>query len=206
MLNNKLLNKDKLLNQKKKYLFLIIIMLIGFISSIIFLLFIEKDDKILLNKEINNFFLNVKNNNLNLLSTFLNSSISNVLTIIIIGLIGVSIIGLPFILFFLFFKSFVCGFSIVSIIANYGFKGILLSLAYIFPHHLILLLIWLLLSYYAVSFSIKLVKYLIFKNNINLRLHFIKYLKICAICIIVSILCSLSETFITPYFIKLFIF
>lgn len=206
MLKNKMLNKDKLLNQKKKYLFLIIIMLVGFISSIIFLLFIGKNDKTVLTKEINNFFLNIKNNNLNLMSTFFNSIISNISTIIIVGLIGVSIIGLPFILFFLFFKSFVFGFSIVSIISNYGFKGILLSFAYIFPHNLILLLIWLLLSYYAVSFSIRLAKYLIFKNNINLRAYFIKYLKVCGLCIIVSLLCSLFEAFISPYFIKLFIF
>lgn len=203
---SKQIKKDKLLLQKRKYLFLLIIMLIGFISGILFLFFISKEDTSLLSKELNNFFSNIKNNELNFTNTLINSISSNMLSLVIIWLLGISIIGIPFILFFLFFKSFVLGFSIISILSNYGFKGILLSISYIFPHQLIYLIIWLLLTYYAFSFSIKLVKILFFKKNINIREYFLKYLKIAGISLITLIICSLFETYITPHFINLFIF
>lgn len=200
------IKKDKLLSQKKKYFFLIIIMLAGILSGIVFLFFIGKDDKTLLMKEINTFFTNIKENNLNVVNTLINSITSNLLSISLIWLLGISIIGIPFIIFFLFFKSFVFSFSISSIIAKYGFKGILLALSYIFPHQLIYLVIWLLLSFYALSFSFKLIRLLFFKKNINIRECFLKYLKIGCICIITSIICSLFETYISPHFINLFIF
>lgn len=204
-LTNKI-KKDKLLNQKKKYLFLMIIMLAGILSSIIFLFLISKEDKTVLMQEINTFFANIKGNNLNTVNTFINSISSNLLSISLIWLLGISIIGIPFIIFFLFFKSFVFGFSIASIIAKYGLKGILLAFSYIFPHQLIYLVIWLLLSFYALSFSFKLIRLLFLKKNINIRDHFLKYLKIGGICVITAILCSLFETYISPHFINLFIF
>lgn len=204
-LTNKI-KKDKLLNQKKKYLFLMIIMLAGILSSIIFLFLISKEDKTVLMQEINTFFANIKENNLNIVNTFINSISSNLLSISLIWLLGISIIGIPFIIFFLFFKSFVFGFSIASIIAKYGLKGILLAFSYIFPHQLIYLVIWLLLSFYALSFSFKLIRLLFLKKNINIRDHFLKYLKIGGICVITAILCSLFETYISPHFINLFIF
>ncbi len=203
---SKQIKKDKLLLQKRKYLFLLIIMLIGFISGILFLFFISREDTSLLSKELNTFFSNIKNNELNFTNTLINSISSNMLSLVIIWLLGISIIGIPFILFFLFFKSFVLGFSIISILSNYGFKGILLSISYIFPHQLIYLIIWLLLTYYAFSFSIKLVKILFFKKNINIREYFLKYLKIGGISLVTLIICSLFETYITPHFINLFIF
>lgn len=204
-LNNKI-TKDKLLNQKKKYLFLIIIMLIGLISGIFFLFFIDESDKNILISEIDNFFINIKDNNLNTLNTIINSISSNILSITIIWLLGISIIGIPFIIFFLFFKTFIFGFSIASIVAKYGFKGILLTFSYIFPHQLIYLVIWLLLSFYSLSFSFKLFKLLFYKKSINIRDSFIKYVKIGCICLLIAIVCSLFETYITPHFINLFIF
>ncbi len=201
-----LLKKDKLLTQKKKYVFLSTIMLIGFISGIIFLFLLNKSDKTVLTTEMNNFFNNIKSNQLNSGSAIINSISSNLLYIGITWLLGISIIGIPFIVFLLFFKCFVFGFGIVSIIASYGFKGILLSFAYIFPHQLIYLLIWLLLSFYSLSFSIKLFKTLFMKKTINLRENFIRYTKILGVCIIASLICSLIEVYITPHFIKLFIF
>lgn len=206
MKKNKILNKDKLLSQKKKYLFLLIIMLVGFIVGILFLFFISKDDKTILVNEINSFFNNVKENNLITSKTLINSLSSNILSISLVWLLGISIIGIPFIIFFLFFKTFVLGFSISSIIYNYGFKGILLAFSYIFPHQLIYLVIWLLLSFYALSFCIKLGKVLFLKKNINLRDNFLRYIKIGLICLIGSLLCSLIEVFVTPHFINLFIF
>lgn len=206
MKRNQLMQKDKLYNQKRKYLFLLVIMGIGLLFGIIFLFLISKNDKTILVNEMNQFFSNVKDNKLDTTSTLINSISSNLLSISLVWLLGISIIGIPFIIFFLFFKNFVLGFTITSILSNYGFKGILLSLSYIFPHQLIYLIIWLLLSFYALSFAIKLGKVLFFKKNINLRDNFLRYVKIGGICLVASIIGSLIEVYITPHFINLFIF
>jgi len=204
--NLKKLNKDKLLLQKKKYLFLIIIMFLGLIAGITFLFFISKEDKQLLIESMNNFFISIKEHKLDYINGLINSITSNCLYISIIWILGISIVGIPLILFLLFFKSFVLGFSITSIIANYGFKGVFLAFSYIFPHQLLFMLIRLLLGFYSISFSNKLFKVLFLKKNINLKEYFNKYLKILGICLIASIISSLIEIYITPNFINLFIF
>lgn len=203
---NRLINKDKLLEQKKKYIFLIGLIIVGFISGIIFLFMIKKDDKLILYEELNIFFSNIKNSKLNYLNTLCNSIFSNIISISLIFLLGISIIGIPFIILFLFYKAFALSFSIVSIIAKYKFKGLFLAFSYIFPHQLIYLLIWILITFYSLNYSIKIIDVLIFKKNINLREAFTKYTKIFLLCLISSFLCSLIETFITPHFINLFIF
>lgn len=204
---NKIMNKAKqnISNQKKKYLFLATIMLIGIISGIIFIIFISKEDKSLVKTELNNFFTFIQNNKINYLETFLNGMLSNLAYLIIIWILGISIIGIPIIIFLLFIKGFIFGFSFSSIIVNYNLKGFFLSLAYQLPHHLILLILFLLISFYAISFSVRLFRILFFKENINLAPYFKRYNQIAAICIIGIVLCSLLETFLSPVLINLFL-
>ena len=72
---NKIIKKAKnnVINQKKKYLFLITIMTIGIISGIIFIFFISKEDKSLVKNELDLFFDTIKGNKVNYLSSFINS-------------------------------------------------------------------------------------------------------------------------------------
>ena len=202
-MNIKNINRDKLLAQKKKYVFLIMVMALGILAGILFVFFISSEDKALLLDNLNSFFTSIKENKLNYTDSLMNS---NLRSILFIWLLGISVIGIPFILGFLVFKCFVLGFSISSILVNYGFKGILVAISYVFPHQLLYLVMWLLLSFYALSFSCKLFKLLFLKKNINLKEHFRKYLKILLICLLSSCLVSLFEVYVTPQLIKLFIF
>ncbi len=191
--------------QKKKYLFLIVITLIGILSGIIFIFFISKADKLLIKDELNSFLLNIKNNNLDYYSSFFQSFSSNFIYLIIIWLLGISIIGIPIIIFLLFFKGFIFGFGISSMISNFGLKGIGLSLGYQLPHLLIMLLIFLLISFYAINFSVKLFRILFLKDNINLSPYFKKYIQILIISLVFSLICSIMETFLSPILINLFL-
>ena len=175
---NKAITKSmkNIATQKKKYLFLIVITLIGILSGIIFIFFISNADKLLIKDELNTFLLNIKNNNLDYYSSFFQSFSSNFIYLIIIWLLGISIIGIPIIIFLLFFKGFIFGFGISSVISNFGLKGIGLSLGYQSPHLLIMLLIFLLISFYAINFSVKLFRILFLKDNINLSPYFKKYI------------------------------
>lgn len=197
--------KNNIVNQRKKYLFLLVITLIGIISGLLFIYFISKTDKLLVFDELDSFFKNIKNYSLNYTSSLINSITSNCLFILIIWILGISIIGIPIIIFLLFLKGFIFGFSISSIISKFGLNGLLLSVGYHFPHNLIFIILYILISFYAINFSIRLFRVLFLKENINLTPYFRRYNKIFIISVIVSILCSFLEVFLAPILINFFL-
>lgn len=197
--------KNSIMKPRKLYFFLIGLIIIGIISGILFWFIISNEDKLLVTNEITNFFECIKKGNtINYGASFVNSIVTNLIYIILIWLLGISIIGLPIILLMLAIKSFIVGFSISSIVAVYGFKGIIGALVYVFPHQVAFLLLLILLGFYATSFCIKLFKYLFLKQIINFKEAMRRYLKILIIASISSLFISLFETFISTYFIKLF--
>lgn len=196
--------KEEILKQKKKYLILLILSTIGIISGIIFIFTISKQDKLTIVEYMNNFFTGIQENKLNYTSCLFNSLLNNILYITIIFLLGISIIGFPIIITILFFKSFIIGFSFSSIIYTYGLKGIINAIFYTFPHQVIYLLIIILLSFYALNFSSRLFRYLFLKKNINFKEITHKYLKIYLLALIITLILSLYETYISTYLLKLF--
>ena len=203
MNNNTILIKRKLNSNYQKYKILVIIMTIAFILGILFFYLISKNNKIIVINSIKNFFKEVATtNNLNYTSSLINSLLVNTFYIAIIWLLGISIIGIPIILIIMSYKAFITGFSICSIINVYHIKGILLAIAYIFPHNFIFILILILLGFHSINFSIKLFKYLFLKKIINFKDIMKKYIKILFICLIISLILSLFETFISTYLIK----
>ena len=203
---NKIVNRTKnhIELQKKKYVFLLSLVLIGIISGIFFIIFISKEDKLLVKKEIEILFDTINNHRINYLKTFINSFSSYLVSILGIYLLGISIIGMPLIVLFLYIKGFVFGFSISSIINIYHVKGVPLALSYLFPTHLILLITYILLGFHAIGFSIKLFRYLFLKENILLNKYFKKMNKVFLISFILVIICCILETFLTPFLIDLF--
>lgn len=197
--------KNNIMKQKKLYLFLIGLVIVGVIAGILFWFVINNEDKLLVTKNLNNFFECIKKGNaINYWGSLFNSLVTGLIYIVLIWLLGISIVGLPIILIIITIKSFIVGFSISSIIASYGFKGILGAFVYTFPHQIIFLLLLILLGFYASSFCFKLFKYLFLKQSINFKDAMRKYFKILIISLIVVLLTSLYETFIATYFIKLF--
>ena len=197
--------KNNIMKQKKLYLFLIGLVIVGIIVGILVWFVINNEDKLLVTKNLNNFFECIKKGNaINYWGSLFNSLVTGLIYIVLIWLLGISIVGLPIILIIITIKSFIVGFSISSIIASYGFKGILGAFVYTFPHQIIFLLLLILLGFYASSFCFKLFKYLFLKQSINFKDAMRKYLKILLISLIIVLLTSFYETFIATYFIKLF--
>lgn len=200
---NKFLNKNSINIQKRKYLFLIIIMFIGIISGILFYFFIKNSDKSLVKEEIELFMTNL--NSINKINTLFNSISSNSFYILLFWILGLSMIGCFIVIFILFFKSFVLGFGFTSIICNYGFKGILIGFFTYFPHYFLFLLLLLLIGFYSINFSIKLFRLLFLKEKINLPLYLKKYNYIFILSLFIGLVCSIFETYITPLLLNLFL-
>lgn len=205
-MNNKLYAaKNSIIKQKKLYRIIITLMIFGIISGILFIFFISKESKTKALVSIKNFFdLMNTSTGINYGKSLLNTLVNNIGYVLLIWLLGISIIGLLITIVLAFMKSFIVGFSISSIISCYKAKGILGAFLYVFPHQIIILFIYLLLSFYSISFSIKLFKSLFLKQTINFRVVMQKYIKILLISLIGIIIVSLYEVFISTYFIKLF--
>lgn len=198
------ITKDKLLKQKRRYYVIIGFIVIGIILGIAFPYLLGNDNKEFLNNSITNYFISIKNNTFDTYSAIKNSSLINIITPIVIWFLGLSIIGILLIIFILIYKGFILGFSISSIIYIYGFKGILGGFLYIFPNLVLSLIIYILLGFYGISFSIKLFRNLFLKEKIEVNRYMNKYLKILCISLIALILLSLYEVYLLPNILKVF--
>lgn len=196
------LSRQSIEKQKKIYLFFISIILISIIFGFFFYFIISDSNKELVINTQKDFFINL--NNIKYLSSFLNSIFSNFIYIFLIFILGLSVVGILFIFGILIFKSFILGFSISSLIGTFGFKGIILSFLYLFPHQVFFLIVLLLMSYYGCSFSIKLFKHIFRRSIINFRMLKDKYIKILLICLGSSLICSIYEVFLMPHLLKIF--
>ena len=192
---------------KKKYLFLIVMVIVGFIVGILFSNILSSEDSKLVTNKITEYFNNLKDDvPIDYLNNLLSSIKNNLIYIGIIWILGLSVIGLLLNNFILFFKSFILGFSVGSIINIYFYSGIVLSFLYIFPAIILNLLIYLIMTYHANIFSIKLFNLIFRKKTFSFSLLIKKYSKILLYLSILLIISSLIETFIMPFSIKLFSF
>ncbi len=194
---------NKLAEQKKIYIFLIIVMLIGLILGIIYAVILNKSDHAIVTTSLDSFFTSIKNNDIDYKSALINSLVGNISFVTFIFLLGISIIGIPLIIFSLASSAFIFGFSLSSIIYTYHFNGILKAITYLFPHQMITLLMSLFLGFYALYFGIKLFKYLFRGIDINLRSSMKRYLQVYITVLLIFILCSFIEVFLSPALIKL---
>lgn len=202
----KILDKFKsyLIINKKMMLFLFIIVLIGIITGSLFTIFLNVDDKTLIKNSLDLFFNNCINDKLNYFDAFKNSLFSNYFYTIIIWLLGISLIGAVFAVPIAYFKSFILGFTISSIITNYGLKGVIIAILYIFPHLIFNLLIIMFITHYSVILSFKIFKSFFNKGVIDFKFIFKKYFIILIICLMILMLTSLYEGFVIPLIFKIF--
>lgn len=200
----KLINSEFKKN-KKYFIFITILLIIGFVTGSFFITILSSDDKKLVSETISGFFNQVKNNKVDIIYLLRTSLSTNLIYIIFIWLLGISIIGIPIIIFLVFIKSFIIGFSLSGIIYHYNIKGILLSLSYIFPHQIINLVAISFIGLYALKVSISLIKLIISKKQINFKNIMKKYFAVLIICIILVLISSVFESFVCPYLIKLFL-
>lgn len=182
---------------KKLLIFLYGIFFISFIFGCVFPLFLNSSDKLYVTNYLKNFISNI--GNFNVVGLFYNDFLANCGFLFLLFLLGISVVGGVAIIFLYFFKGFILGFSISSIVFNYGFKGGLLSFVYLFPHQIINIFIYTVMGCYSLSFSIRFLCYLVKKFDFNLRLSFKNCFKVFIICFVISFLMVLYESFLWPF-------
>ena len=200
---------DKLLTNirfdKRYVLFCLILVIFGIITGAIFIVILNNSDKSLVIEYITSFIYSLKNNTFDYMDILKNTLIINYIIIFIISIIGFTYFLIPLNILILFYKSFVIGFSLSSFILTFKIKGLLLSIVYIFPHLILNILIFSLLTAFTLKLSIKMINSIIKKKEVNMRLYFNKYLYMIIFFIFLITLTGLYESFITPYLLKLIV-
>ena len=197
--------KSNIRINKNLFVFLVVIIAVGIAAGSIFVTVLNNDDKIMVSDYLNNFLNNLNSNNLNYSGTLINTLIFTLGGALLIWLLGISVIGFILILLFLFIKAFALGFSIGSIIINFNFKGILIALAYIVPHHIINMMIFLLISSYALILSYRLINSFTKKKAFEFKGIFNKYLFILGFSLIILLISVLYEVYGAPKLINLIV-
>lgn len=198
------IKNTKLINQKRRYMIVIIMTLIGIIIGLAFPYFLSADNELLLKNSVVNYFESIDKNNYNTFIAIKNASFLNISIPLIIWFLGLSVLGAIFIIPILCYKGFILGFSFSSIVYIYKIKGILGAFLYVFPNLILALIVYILLSFYAIGFSFKLFRYLFMKDKLELNLYMNKYFRILAVSLIILILLSLYEVYLLPILLKLF--
>lgn len=193
---------DLILPNKGINMFVYIIVILGLLSGAIFLMISNETDKASVIGQIENFFLNVSNNNIDSGLALKNSLVINYLFIGIIFIMGFSMIGIVVGIFLLYLKGFIVGFSLGSIFLTYSYKGILAGGLYFVFSQLLNILVMILITIYSIMFSRHLFKVITSKKMISSRVMVKKYLVIFVFCVIVSLISSILEVYLLPIILK----
>ncbi len=192
--------------EKNILIFNTIIFLVGVVLGSLFINFITNDDKKLLIEQVSTFFSNIKKLTSDIFGfeSFLSILFNNLLVLSIIFVLGISMIGIPIVIFILFFKGFMLGTTISTIILKYSIKGIVGAILYIFPVCILTICVYLFMCFYAIYVSKKFLRAFLKKDSLNFKQFLGKYLLSFIVSIMLILLLSLLDAYLTPLLLKLF--
>lgn len=185
----------KKLIDKKIILVSSILLGLGILSGIIFFFITTSLDKMIV-KNMMNEFVSIKTNVT--FNTFINSFKYNIIYIVIITLSSLLVIFSPLVLLINYYKGLTIGFLISSTISTFKLKGILYFVAILFPHHILMSILLILYSSIMFKLSLKLLKVMYMNEPINLNIFIKKVLILFITSLIICIIISLLEIYISP--------
>jgi stage II sporulation protein M len=185
----------KKLIDKKILLVSSVLLGLGILSGIIFFFITTSLDKMIV-KNMMNEFVSIKTNVT--FSTFINSFKYNIIYIVIITLSSLLVIFSPLVLLINYYKGLTIGFLISSTISTFKLKGILYFVAILFPHHILMSILLILYSSIMFKLSLKLLKVMYMNETINLNIFIKKVLILFLTSLIICIIISLLEIYISP--------
>ena len=143
---------------KKMYLFMVIVLVIGIITGVVFVIMLDEATKEILFLNINAF-----------LQSFGKSNISTLLIHLVILstllILSIFLIGGPLVIFFMFYNGFTIGFIISSITCIFGIKGMLFGTIYAIITKLLFLILLVIFSVNLFKIVKCVIDYIVYKKN-----------------------------------------
>lgn len=189
---------------KKNKLFALLLFLTfcAFVIGILLPSVLDNDTKGEISSKIINMFSNVKGNRVGEFNNFRDVLFNNSINIILIWLFGISIAFIPLIIILYLSRVVLFGLNISFLIINIKSCNLLFIIIYLIPL-LFNILILFFLSYYAINYSLILIKLLFFKKNYNLKAINKRYIRVFILTLLCSLISSIFETILLP---KIFLY
>lgn len=194
--------KEHILNNKKEYIIVSILFVIGIFLGVFFINNVNEEPKIQITEYLNQFIEQLKNtetlNNIDLLKTSIGQ---NIILAICLWFFGTTIIGIPIVFGIVVYRGFCLGYTIAAVIYVMGIsKGVLFVFILLLLQNLLIIPAILAL---AVS-GIKLYKSITKDNRKeNVKLEVVRHTVFSLIMLGILILSSVIEIFVSTNILKL---
>lgn len=196
--------KEHVSNNKKEYVIVSILFVIGIFLGVFFINNVGQEPKTLITEYLNQFIEKLKSTeDLNLIELLKTSIGQNIMLAISLWFFGTTIIGIPVVFGIVAYRGFCLGYTIAACISIMGIsKGIIFVLMLLLLQNLLVIPAILAL---AVS-GIKLYKSIMKdKTKENVKIEMLRHTVFSLIMLLVLIVSSVIEIFISTNILKMFI-
>ena len=193
--------KEHIINNLREYIIILLIFIIGIFLGVFFINNIQDEQMAEISEYINTFINNLKNSyevdNLDLLKT---SMLQNIVLGVAIWFLGTTVIGIPVVFGIVLYRGFCLGYTISTCITVMGLsKGLLFVLITLVLQNLIFIP-----AIIAIAVSgFKLYKSIVKDRKVdNIKLEILRHTIFSLIMMILLVISSLIETFVSTEILK----
>jgi len=181
---------------------LTILILLGICIGAFWIGLMPKDNKEILNSNINDYFLLAPTYSFDSTYIFKTSLLNNIIPVIILFITSIGYIGTIFTLAYVAFRGFCLGFTIAFLTESFGKKGFLFTLVALLPQNIIYIPALVYTGFIAINLSNAMIRLKRERFMEDRKKHILKYLTYDLVAIAALLIASFIEAYITPIFIK----
>lgn len=164
---------------KKLYLFMGIILLIGIIAGVFFVLMLDEASKEVMFLNINEMIQNFGN-------IKINNIVSHLLILSSLLILTIMLVGAPLVIFFIFYNGFSIGFIISSLTSIFGIKGLIYGIIYVILTKGLFLLFLFIFSITLFKIIKNIIDKVFYKKHSNMLTVLGEKALVCIILIVIS--------------------
>ena len=196
--------KENVINNKKEYVIIFLIFVIGIFSGVFFVNHLQETPKTEITNYLNQFIEKFKGlENINSIELLKNSMIQNIGLAIVIWFFGTTVIGIPIVFAIIVYRGFCLGYTISLCITIMGLgKGISFVLVTLLLQNILLIPAILALAVSGIKLYKSIVKD---KTKENVKIEILRHTVFSIIMLIILVIASIIEIFMSTNILKLVI-
>lgn len=188
-------------NNKREYMLVILLFIIGIIIGVIFINKSTKTQEEEITTYISEFVVKVKDNQqIDRIALLKEKLISNLLLVLAMWFVGSTVVGIPIVYAILLYKGFCLGYTISSIMLTMGAKGILLSISSMLLQNIIWIPCILALAVSGICLYKSIMRD---KRKENIKLEVTRHTIFCVIIMVGMQIAALVEVYISTGLLQL---